>query len=243
MTKLHVLVVEDDPVLRTGLCDNLESEGYEVQACADGARAARLLAQDHFDLVILDLMLPSKSGLDVLRELRASDTSTPVLLLTAKADETDKVLGLELGADDYVTKPFGLRELMARVRACLRRVARQPGEAHFEHRFCVGGFTVDLEAFEIVGSGGREALSPKEAAILRLLWQSRDRVVPRRRFFDELWGHRFVGNRSIDTHVVNLRKKLEADPAKPQHILTAHGVGYRLVGATAVASDEGPRSP
>ncbi|MCB9881684.1 MAG: response regulator transcription factor [Planctomycetes bacterium] len=236
---MRILLVEDDPVLRIGLCDNLEAEGYEVQTCQDGARAARFLAESSFDLVVLDLMLPKKSGLDVLRELRARDTMTPVLLLTAKADEADKVLGLELGADDYVTKPFGLRELLARVRACLRRGSRAERAEVAEHkaRFCIGATLVDLEAYEFVRDGERTSLSPKEAGILELLWQSKERVVPRQRFLEELWGHRFVGNRSIDTHVLNLRKKLEADPANPEHLLTAHGVGYRLVGARDVGAE------
>lgn len=232
MTKDPILLVEDDPVLRTGLTDNLEAEGYRVAACGDGERASRLLLESSYALVVLDLMLPGKNGLEILRELRARDTATPVLLLTAKADEADKVVGLELGADDYVTKPFGLLELMARIRACLRRGARSFAAAEEDTedlRFCVGDADVDLEAFELRREGERHALSKKEAAILELLWRERGKVVPRARFLSELWGSRFVGNRSIDTHVLNLRKKLERDPKAPAHLLTAHGVGYRLV--------------
>lgn len=231
MPATRILLVEDDPVLRTGLTDNLEAEGFEVKACADGIRASRLLEDEDWSLVVLDWMLPGKSGIDVLRELRIRDSAVPVLLLTAKADEADKVIGLELGADDYVTKPFGLRELMARIRACLRRGSRDIEASREEapHRFTIGSVDVDLDAFELHRDEERVPLSRKEAGILALLIQDCGKVVPRRRFLDELWGRRFVGNRSIDTHILNLRKKIEQDPRDPQHLLTAHGVGYRLV--------------
>ena len=222
-----ILLVEDDLTLRTGLADTLRQEGHEVVAVADGESAAAALRTRRFALVLLDLMLPRRSGLALLRELRTRDRRTPVLILTAKSDESDKVLGLELGADDYVTKPFSLRELLARVRAQLRRAqAGTPSPLAFQ----VGDARVDLAAFAVHRDGAVLPLSPKEAAILALLHAEAGRAVSRARFLDEVWGgDRFVGTRTIDTHVLNLRQKLEADPAAPRHVLTVHGVGYRLV--------------
>ncbi|MEZ6197289.1 MAG: response regulator transcription factor [Planctomycetota bacterium] len=175
----RILVAEDDPTLRMGLEDALRGEGHEVLVAADGARAEELLYSRHFDLVVLDLMMPLKGGLEVLRDFRARGLMTPVLVLTARSSENDKVLGLELGADDYVTKPFGLRELLARIRVLLRREA--------------------------------------------------PRVVSRERFLEEIWrGGEHVTNRTVDTHVLNLRRKIERDPKRPRHLLTVHGAGYRL---------------
>ncbi|MCC6670363.1 MAG: response regulator transcription factor [Planctomycetes bacterium] len=222
-----ILLVEDDLTLRTGLADTLRQEGHEVVAAADGESAAQALRTRRFALVLLDLMLPRRSGLALLRELRARDRRTPVVILTARGDESDKVLGLELGADDYVTKPFSLRELLARVRAQLRRAqpAAPPAET-----FAVGDALVDLAAFELRRDGTVHPLSPKEAAILALLHAEAGKAVSRSRFLDEVWGgDRFVGTRTIDTHVLNLRQKLERDPAAPRHLLTVHGVGYRLL--------------
>jgi DNA-binding response OmpR family regulator len=177
--------------------------------------------------VILDLMLPKRSGLALLRELRQRDADTPVLVLTARGDESDKVLGLELGADDYVTKPFSLRELIARVKAQLRRSRPRADAAA---RFLLGPATVDLGAFEIRRGRATHALSPKEAAMLALLFREAGRVVTRKRFLDEVWdGNHFVSSRTVDTHVVGLRKKLEADPARPRWLLTVHRIGYRLL--------------
>ena len=222
-----ILLVEDDHALRTGLRDSFEQEGWRVCDAADGLVAAELLVQERFDLVVLDLMLPGRNGLDLLRDLRRDDLETPVLILTARGDEGDKVLGLELGADDYVAKPFGLRELLARVRALLRRSSVQ-GERKPRREFEIGTSVVDLDAFEVRGPNGSAALSTTEAAMLELLHQHVGKVVSRQRFLEVVWGGRFVGNRTIDTHMLNLRKKLESDPKTPQHLLTAHGHGYKL---------------
>lgn len=219
-----LLIVEDDRALRTGLSDSLAGEGYEVSSAADGHEARAMLQGGEFDLLVLDLMLPGPGGLEILRELRARDRQMPVLVLTARSDENDKVLGLELGADDYVTKPFSLRELIARVRALLRRSDRDAPEA-----FSVGAAEIDLSAFQIVYGGQTHTLSPKEAAMLSLLHMESGRAVSRNRFLDEVWGtDQFVGNRTIDTHILNLRNKLEPDPKHPRYLLTVHGVGYRL---------------
>ena len=229
MTTAHILVVEDDRSLRKGLVENLEHDAYRVSSAASGSQAAQLLANTDYDLVILDLMLPGKTGLEILRDLRKTGSDTPVLILTAKDTENDKVLGLELGADDYMTKPFGLREFLARVRLRLRatRASKEHTEAQVE-RFTIGSACVDLEAYELEHLGHKHALSRKEAAMLALLWLERGKVVRRERFLDAIWGTRFVTSRTIDTHVFNLRKKLECDPKAPQHLKTVHGIGYRL---------------
>ncbi|MBK8980417.1 MAG: response regulator transcription factor [Planctomycetes bacterium] len=229
MSGRRLLLVEDDLALRTGLRETFGEEGYDVTAVADGNAARELLLTRHFDVVVLDLMLPGRGGLEILRELRERRLATPVLLLTARGDESDKVLGLDLGADDYVTKPFGLRELVARVRALLRRPG--VGAGHDDSSvFHVGAAEVDLGCFELRRAGVVHELTPKEAGMLALLFRERGLAVRRERFLDEVWGsEQFVGPRAVDTHVVNLRNKLEPDPRRPQHLLTVHGVGYRLV--------------
>ncbi len=224
----RILLVEDDATLRLGLHDTLVHEGHAVHAVPDGDAARAALLDRAFDLVVLDLMIPKRSGLEVLRELRARGDTTPVLVLTAKGDESDKVLGLELGADDYVTKPFSLRELMARVRNRLRRL-KAPNEGTTLARFRLGATEVDLGAFQITRAGQSEPLSPKEAWILGLLFREAGKAVSRHRFLDEVWGtDQFGSTRTVDMHVLTLRNKLEADPRTPRHLLTVHGVGYRL---------------
>jgi two-component system alkaline phosphatase synthesis response regulator PhoP len=223
----RLLLVEDDATLRRGLTDALHGEGHEVTAAADGHEARAALRGGRFDVVVLDVMLPGPSGLELLRELRARDAATPVLLLTARGAEGDKVLGFELGADDYVAKPFSLRELLARVRALLRRVER-PAAAGVV-RFEIGRASIDLEAFRVEHDGVVHDLSRKEAAMLALLRMSAGKAVSRARFLEEVWGgDRNVGDRTIDTHVLNLRQKVEPDPRRPVHLRTVHGVGYRL---------------
>ncbi|HET7845595.1 MAG TPA: response regulator transcription factor [Xanthomonadales bacterium] len=228
--KFRILLVEDDRTLRTGLTDALRGEGHDVIAAADGHEARALLREQRFDLVVLDVMLPGPSGLELLRELRVRDRGTPVLLLTARGEEGDKVLGLELGADDYVTKPFSLRELLARVKAMLRRRERGDAAPAFLEQFVLGDARIDLAAFTVARGGVSHTLSPKEAGMLRLLRQRTGRAVPRAEFLREVWGGvPFVGDRTIDTHMLNLRQKVEADAKAPRFLLTVHGVGYRLV--------------
>ncbi len=238
----RLLLVEDDRALSIGLNDAFTQEGFAVTVARDGDKgreqlrgATASMAAPRFDVLVLDLMLPGRSGLDLLRELRGSGSTLPVLLLTARGSEADKVLGLELGADDYVTKPFSLRELIARVRALLRREERhEGGEAQAggvaPTRFTVGECEVDLAAFELRRAGEVHPLSRKEAALLALLWERRGTVVTRQQFLKLAWdGGEHVGARTIDTHMLNLRQKLELDSAAPRHLLTVHGVGYRLV--------------
>jgi len=233
----RLLLVEDDRALSTGLSDAFRLEGFDVTLARDGVKARALAFEREFDVAILDLMLPGKSGLDVLRELRAKGRALPILILTARGGESDKVVGLELGADDYVTKPFSLRELVARVRALVRRAGAK-GEAAAPAaaatRFALGDAEVDLEAFTLKRGGATHALSRREAALLALLWERRGRAVSRDQILRHAWsdGGDHVGARTIDTHVLNLRQKLEADPAQPRLLLTVHGVGYRLQAET-----------
>ena len=251
MSAKRLLLVEDDRALSIGLRDAFALEGLEVTAARDGEKARTLLHAHSFDVVVLDLMLPGRSGLDVLLEMRERGLATPVLILTARGSEADKVLGLELGADDYVTKPFSLKELVARVRALLRREERRGARGTNAGRggseigdgervggdgggatspFQLGDARVDLAAFEVRRGDAVHALSKKEAAMLELLWSRRGAAVPRDEFLKRVWeGGDHVGTRTIDTHVLNLRQKLEADPARPRVLLTVHGVGYRLV--------------
>ena len=223
----HLLLVEDDHAIRTVLHDALVHDGHQVTTAQDGDEALAMLRARAFDLLVLDVMLPGPSGLEILRTLRQRDQRTPVLLLTAKGGESDKVLGLELGADDYVTKPFSLRELRTRVRVLLRRAERP--EQRPAGRFAIGDAEVDLDGYELRRGRTTLRLSPTEAAMLQLLWRERGRVVDRQRFLQEVWGGTPIGDRTIDTHLLHLRQKLEADPKSPRHLLTVHGVGYRLV--------------
>jgi DNA-binding response OmpR family regulator len=224
-----ILLAEDDAAIRGGVRDALVSEGYAVEAHSDGAAALAALAKGGFDLAILDVSMPKKNGFEVCREARKLGLELPIVFLTVRGDEVDRVLGLELGADDYVTKPFSLRELLARVAAILRR-ARGGRRGKVASRVRVGSREVDLEAF-VVRAGKKESrLPPKEAGMLRLLLANEGRVVTRERFLEEVWGSAlFVGPRTVDTHMGRLRAKLEDDPERPAHLLTAHGLGYRLV--------------
>jgi len=229
----RLLIVEDDASLSLGLADAFGLDGMEVAVAREARRAEELLFSRHFDLVILDLMLPDKSGLELLQEMRRQGLETPVLVLTAKVEEDDRVLGLELGADDYVTKPFSLRELGARVRALLRRTggkARRQGPPMVP--FLLGKTLVDPGAYEIRRKGKKIPLSNTESRMLALLFSERDRVVTRNRFLLEIWGEDPpVGDRTVDTHVLNLRKKIEPRPGRPRYLLTVRGAGYKLTGA------------
>ena len=223
----ELLLVEDDSSIRTVLQDAMQTDGYTATTAGDGDEALAILRTQRFDLLILDIMLPGPSGLEILRSVRQQDRDTPILLLTARGSESDKVLGLELGADDYVTKPFSLRELRARVKALLRR--RETEVASPTARFSIGPIDVDLAAYELRRDGETHRVSPTEAAMLSLLYRERGRVVDRSMFLAEVWGGATIGDRTIDTHLLHLRKKLERDPKAPKHLLTVHGVGYRLV--------------
>ena len=228
----RLLIVEDDPTLRMALEDAFAADSYDVVVATDGVAAEEVIYEGQFSLVILDLMMPRKGGLEVLKNMRERGLLTPVVLLTARGDENDKVLGLELGADDYVTKPFGLRELKARVRALIRKEQRVFDLLHQEApvtSFSIGSAFVDLETLEIRRGEQRWPITPIEAAMLNLLNQEAGRIVSRAQFLKDVWqGGGSVTNRTIDTHILNLRKKIEGNPKEPQFLKTVHGAGYKL---------------
>jgi DNA-binding response OmpR family regulator len=224
----RILIVEDEDSIRMALEDDLSLEGYTVVGERDGARALEKAREGRFDLIILDLMLPGLDGLEICKRLRAEKDPTPILMLTAKSQEVDKVLGLELGADDYVTKPFSPRELLARVKALLRR-SRLP-EDPSPHGASFGDVDVDFKGYSVKKKGNPVELTVKEFELLRLLVTHPDEVLRRDTILNEVWGDEWdVFPRTIDTHVVHLRQKLEDDPAEPKHIVNVRGVGYKFV--------------
>ena len=221
----RVLVVEDNAELAFGLRNNLEIEGYMVSVAGDGSEALQSMVRFRPDAVILDVMLPKMDGFRVLRTMRADGDTTPVLLLTARGEETDKVRGLKLGADDYVTKPFSLLELLARVEALLRRGTR-PAQAQGES---FGDVVVNPATRTVLRAGNPVPLSPKEFDLLLALVTKEGHVVSRVDLMRQVWGYAdSVISRTVDTHILMLRRKLEADPGRPQHILTVKKIGYRL---------------
>lgn len=226
----RLLVVEDDPHIRLGLVETLTSEGYEVSECRNGATALSQIQAEQPDLVLLDVMLPGRSGYDICRELRSAKNPVPILMLTAKGQEADKVIGLELGADDYVTKPFSVRELIARVHALLRRTQwdrKTPGST--PTRICFGRVEIDPPALRGNRDGTAFELTPRELAVLALLYQERGNALSRDRILTEVWGIEYYGTtRTLDQVIVKLRQKIEEHPASPSHLLTVHGLGYRL---------------
>jgi len=222
----RILVVEDEPRLALGLEDDLKLEGYEVEVARDGETASQRAREQPFDLIILDVMLPRKDGFEVCRELRRAGVRTPVILLTAKTQESDKILGLELGADDYVTKPFSPRELRARVKAVLRRAA---GEVPEVYRF--GEVEVNFTRCELRRAGKVVEMTPIEFRLLAAFIRHRGHTLSRDKLLDEVWGREtFVTDRVVDTHINNLRKKIEPQPNKPRFLISVRGMGYRFDG-------------
>jgi two-component system response regulator VicR len=230
---ITILAVEDDPAILRGLSDNLRFEGYQVVTATDGETGYRLQHERKPDLILLDLMLPRMSGLELCRKLRGEGIQTPILMLTARSEEPDRVLGLDLGADDYVTKPFSVRELMARVRALLRR--SQPGQEGIdaavlpdELRF--GEAEIDFRSYEARMGGKLVEMTRKEFAVLRYLAARAGEVVTRDDLLNQVWGYdAYPSSRTVDNHVAGLRAKLERDTSQPEHIRTVHGVGYKFV--------------
>jgi len=223
----RILVVDDEPTLVATLRYNLEREGFEVATAANGEEALSQARVRRPDLIVLDLMLPVLSGYEVCRILQ-KETSVPILMLTARSDEIDKVAGLEMGADDYVTKPFSMRELMARVRALLRRATRPPTGDEARH-LTAGDLSVDLNRREVTRDGHLLALKPKEFDLLVFLLRNPGRVFTREQLLDQIWGYDFAGDtRTVDVHVRWLREKTEEEPGSPRRLVTVRGVGYRL---------------
>ncbi|MBA3341599.1 MAG: response regulator transcription factor [Gemmatimonadaceae bacterium] len=225
----RVLIIEDDVDLAMGLRANLEIEGYEVTCEHSGEDGVRAALADPPQLVILDLMLPQMDGYDVLAQLRDAALHMPVLLLSARSQELDKVRGFRAGADDYVTKPFGLMELLLRVRALLKRSAPAGMPAAAGRGYQIGGARVDVESRTVRRGAHEVSLSPKAFDLLNALYERRDKIVSRHDLLREVWRYNeSVTTRTVDAHIVELRRKLEDDPANPQYILTARKVGYRL---------------
>jgi DNA-binding response OmpR family regulator len=226
MTK--VLVIEDDQAMAVALRDGLEYEGYSVVVARDGATGLRLASEKGLDLILLDVMLPRISGLDICKQLRSEGNEVPIILLTARGQEIDKVLGLKTGADDYITKPFSFMELAARVEAVLRRT-RKREETLQTCEF--GDIQLDFKKNEASKAGSQIELSPREIKMLEYFIKHRGEVVSRDQLLDSVWGYEsFPLTRTVDTHIAKLRQKIEDDPGNPRHIVTVHRAGYKFVG-------------
>lgn len=227
---VKILAVDDEPSMLIGLQDNLEFEGYQVETAANGEEALTKLAMHSFDLVILDIMMLKMSGLEVCKKMRADRNSTPVIFLSAKGEEIDKVLGLELGADDYIVKPFSLRELIARVKALLRRTENANRSSTSEGPVNIGRMQVNFGAFTAFVKNKPVSISHKEFELLKYLYINRNKVVSREQLLNDIWGYdEAPTTRTIDNFIVRLRQKAEEDPNHPKIILTVHGIGYKLV--------------
>jgi two-component system, OmpR family, alkaline phosphatase synthesis response regulator PhoP len=225
----RILVVEDEPGLRLALTDRLAAEGYAVESAGDGESGLARATAERFDLILLDVMLPKKSGFDVCRDLRQAGNDTPVLMLTARTQVADRVVGLKLGADDYVVKPFEVAELLARIEARLRRPGARGATLPDRYRF--GEVEIDFRRATVTRSGQPVELSAKEYQLLRYFIEHRDEVLSRNTLLDEVWGYDAMPTtRTVDVHVAWLRRKVEPTPRHPQFILTLHGLGYKFVG-------------
>ena len=225
----RILIIEDDAAILRGLKDNLEYESYEVLTAVDGEEGYYLIKEKKPDLIILDLMLPKMNGYELCRKVRNEGVTTPILMLTARSEEMDRVHGLDLGADDYVTKPFSVPELLARIRAIIRRIQKaKTGDLPNDLKF--GEVSVDFKCFEARKGDEVLDMSRKEYGVLRLLAARAGEVITRDELLDEVWGYdQYPTTRTVDNHIALLRTKLEDDPSKPRHLLTVHGVGYKLV--------------
>lgn len=222
-----ILIVEDDPGIQMSLKDEFESEGYRVFAANDGEKGLKMIRGGKPDLIILDIMLPELDGYEVCKRLRKENNKTPIIMLTVRDKEIDKVLGLELGADDYVTKPFSLRELLARVKSIFRRIEDHATDIG---SYCIGETVLDFKKYEARKSGQKIEYTPLEFHMLRLLVMKRGQVITRDDFLDHIWGedNLIVSSRTIDSHIAKIRKKIEEDPSNPKFITSIRGVGYKL---------------
>lgn len=237
MTK--ILIAEDEAPIREGLTDLLETEGYEVISAENGQKAIELYNSENIDLAVLDIMMPQMSGYDVCREIRKKDEKLPIIFLTAKEEEIDKVVGLELGADDYVVKPFGVRELLARINSVLRRsrtqlynqsLSEQDNRNNRENPIVFGECSVDTVRFTVSRNSHLFDLSEREVNLLIYFFNHPDEVLSRDHILDKFWGIEYSGTtRTLDQHIAKLRQKIEENPANPRHIHTVHGTGYRFL--------------
>lgn len=223
-----ILVIEDEPEMQKGLRDNLKFEGYDVDVAGDGEKGLKKILEGKHDLVLVDVMLPEMSGFDVCKNAREEGIRTPIIMLTAKGEEIDKVLGLELGADDYITKPFSLRELLARVKAVLRR--KEGAASLSENKIAIGLLQIDFGTYNASRRGKPIDMTPKEFEILKYLWKNKNQVVSRDALLTNVWGYdKSISSRTVDNFILKLRQKIESTPSKPRHIITIHGTGYKLI--------------
>lgn len=228
MKKPKILIIEDEPNMVLGLTDNFEVEGYDVISASDGELGLTKALKEKPDLVLLDIMMPKKSGLDVCKELRAKKFTLPIIMLTARGQEIDKITGLEVGADDYVTKPFSIRELLARVKAVMRRVESKKKVVE-QYRF--GGIELNFAKHQAMKDGKPLVLSTKEFQLLEYFVQHRGQTISRDQLLDEVWGYdQYPNTRTVDNHVVKVRQKIEEVPSDPKYLITIHGVGYKFLG-------------
>ncbi len=223
----RILIIEDEPDMRRGLQDNLEFEGYECVSTANGREGLRLALKEKFDLILLDLMLPGMDGMDVCRQLKETGTTPPIIMLTARGSEADKVAGLDIGADDYITKPFSLRELLARIKAILRRTTKERTSIH---QYAFSDVVLNFDKYDAAKGGEPLELSPREFEMLRLFIENEGKNVTREQFLEQVWGYtNFPTTRTVDNHIAKLRQKIESDPEIPQHIITVHRMGYKFI--------------
>lgn len=224
-----ILIIEDEESIRIALEDDFRLEDYDVEVASDGIEGLAKAENPDTDMIILDIMLPGMNGFDICKKLRNQGIRTPIIMLTAKGQEIDRVLGLEIGADDYVTKPFSPRELQARVKAVLRRMETEPDDKA-ENLFRSGGLEVDFRKYECRKNDKEVSLTAHEFELLKYLLRNRGRVINRDELLDEIWGKNvFVTPRTVDTHIANLRKKIEDDPSRPRLIISIRGVGYKFI--------------
>ena len=223
-----ILIVEDEPNMSRGLKDNLEFEGYEVDVADNGAIGLKKILSNPYALIVMDVMMPEMSGLEVCKRVRDAGIAVPIVLLTAKSEEIDKVLGLELGADDYITKPFSLRELLARIKAVLRRNGEVPGVDGEQCK--IGKLTLNFNAYTAQDGNGSVKMSHKEYAVIKYLYQHKNEIISRNDLLENVWGYdELPTTRTVDNFIVKLRHKIEEDPDAPRIILTVHGTGYKLI--------------
>mgnify|MGYP001320451664 FL=1 len=222
-----ILIIEDDPAIRIGLKETFTTEGYNVSDAETGTKGFELAGKHDFDLIVLDLILPGKDGIEICKDLRSDGVKTPIIMVTSRKEEIDKILGLEIGADDYVTKPFSIRELLARVKALIRRSTYEPGEIE---EVAFANLKIDFIKQEMLKGENPVRLSATEYRILHYFIDHEGEVISRDKFLDEVWGYdSYPTTRTVDNYILSLRKKIEDDPAKPKHLLTIHKVGYKFV--------------
>jgi DNA-binding response OmpR family regulator len=222
-----ILIIEDDPAIRLGLKESFNNEGYAVTETDSGDKGFEKAKTGEFDLIILDLILPNKDGIEVCRDLRSDGVKTPIIMVTSRKEEIDKILGLEIGADDYVTKPFSIRELLSRVKALIRRSTYEPGDIE---EVSFAELKINFKKQEMVKGNNPVKLSATEYRILHYFIDHEGEVISRDKFLDEVWGYEsFPTTRTVDNYIRSLRKKIEDDPTNPKHLLTVHKVGYKFV--------------